>query len=226
MAVKDMQKAVIIASKENGLAPLANELRKREIEVSVLLREDFSSTAMFAEAAEREGKVDYLFISALCDKALENKNLAELTTEEYKTWKYYALKQFYEISATFVKKMVGNGGGKVIGIISEAGAIPSFGQCLNGGAGAALAMGLQSMAAESTEDNIFTNTVAVGGTVGEDRFMRDVESYIMHVPGKALISEDEVAKKIVDILMLTDKNMTGNVMTIDAGFSCAFMREW
>ena len=50
--------------------------------------------------------------------------------------------------------------------------------------------------------------------------------YILHVPGKALISEDEAAKKIVDILMLTDKNMTGNVMTIDAGFSCAGMREW
>ena len=221
-----MQKAVIIASRENGLAPLANELKKRDIEVSVLLREDFSSTAMFAEAAEKEGKVDYLFISALCDKAYENKNLADLTTEEYRAWKYYGLKQFYEISATFVKKMVANGGGKVIGVISEAGVIPSFGQCLNGAAGAALAMGLQSMAAESTEDNIFTCTVAIGGADGEDRFMRDDESYIMHVPGKALISEAAAAEKIVDILMLTDKNMTGNVMTIDAGFSCAFMREW
>lgn len=221
-----MQKAVIIASRENGLAPLATELKKRDIEVTVLMREDFNSTAMFAEAAEREGKVDYLFISALCDKAYENKNIAELNTEEYRTWKYYGLKQFYEISATFIKKMVGNGGGKVIGVISEAGVVPSFGQCLNGAAGAALAMGLQSMAAESTEDSIFTNTVAVGGVVGEDRFMRDDESYIMHVPGKALLSEAEVAEKIVDILMLTDKNMTGNVMTIDAGFSCAFMREW
>lgn len=221
-----MQKAVIIASRENGLAPLATELKKRDIEVTVLMREDFNSTAMFAEAAEREGKVDYLFISALCDKAYENKNIAELTTEEYRSWKYYGLKQFYEISATFVKKMVGNGGGKVIGVISEAGVVPSFGQCLNGAAGAALAMGLQSMAAESTEDSIFTNTVAVGGAVGEDRFMRDDESYIMHVPSKTLLSEAEVAEKIVDILMLTDKNMTGNVMTIDAGFSCAFMREW
>ena len=221
-----MQKAVIIASRENGLAPLATELKKRDIEVTVLMREDFNSTAMFAEAAEREGKVDYLFISALCDKAYENKNIAELTTEEYRSWKYYGLKQFYEISATFIKKMVGNGGGKVIGVISEAGVVPSFGQCLNGAAGAALAMGLQSMAAESTEDSIFTNTVAVGGAVGEDRFMRDDESYIMHVPSKTLLSEAEVAEKIVDILMLTDKNMTGNVMTIDAGFSCAFMREW
>lgn len=221
-----MQKAVIIASRENPLAPLANALKKRDIEVSVLMREDFSSTAMFAEAAEKEGKVDFLFISALCDKALEGKNIAELTTEEYRTWKYYGLKQFYEISATFVKKMVANGGGKVIGIISEAGAIPSRGQCMNGGAGAALAMGLQSMAAESTEDNIYTATVAIGGTSGEDRFMRDDESYIMHVPGKTLLSEEEVAEKIVHILMLTDKNMTGNVMTIDAGFSCAFMREW
>ena len=39
-------------------------------------------------------------------------------------------------------------------------------------------------------------------------------------------AKEEVAEKIVDILMITDKNMTGNVMTIDAGFSCAFMREW
>jgi len=221
-----MQKAVIIASKENPLAPLANELSKREIEVSVLMREDFNSTAMFAEAAEKEGRVDFLFISALCDKSLENKNLVDLTTEEYRTWKYYGLKQFYEISATFIKKMVGNGGGKVIGIISEAGVIPSYGQCLNGAAGAALAMGLQSMAAESTEDNIFTAAIAVGGTVGENRFMRDDESYIMHVPGKMLLSEEAVAEKIVDILMVTDKNMTGNIMTIDAGFSCAYMREW
>ena len=221
-----MQKAVIIASKENPLTSLAGVLKKRDIDVSVLMREDFNSTAMFAEAAEREGKVDCLFISALCDKALENKNLAELTTEEYKTWKYFALKQFYEISATFVKKMVANGGGKVIGIISEAGAVPSLGQCMNGGAGAALAMGLQSMAAESTEDNIFTNTIAIGGTNGKDRFMSDDESYIAHVPGKALLDEEEVAEKIADILMLTDKNMTGNIMTVDAGFSCAFMREW
>lgn len=221
-----MQKAVIIASRENPLASLADALKKRDIEVSVLMREDFNSTAMFAQAAEKEGKVDYLFISALCDKALENKNIAELTTEEYRTWKYYGLKQFYEISATFIKKMVGNGGGKVIGVISEAGAIPSFGQCMNGAAGAALAMGLKSMAAESTEDNIFTNTVAVGAADGETRFMRDDESYIMHVPSKALLSEAEVAEKIVNVLMLTDKNWTGNVLTMDAGFSCAYMREW
>jgi len=190
------------------------------------LREDVKGLDLLTDAAEKAGKVDYLIISSLCDKAFEGKNLAELTTEEYKTWKYYALRQFYEISATFVKKMAENGGGKVLGVISEAGVVPSFGQCMNGGAGAALAMGLQCMAAESLEDKIYTNTVAVGGADGETRFMRDDESYLLHVPSKALMSEEEVAEKIVNILMITDDKMTGNIMTIDAGFSCAYMREW
>ena len=221
-----MQKAVIVASRENGLAPLAEALKKRGIETTVLLREDVNSLSLLADAAEKEGKVDYLIISALCDRSFEGKNLAELSTEEYKTWKYYALRQFYEISATFVKNMEKNGGGKVLGVISEAGVIPTFGMCMNGGAGAALAMGLQCMAAESLELGIYTNTVAIGGTDGADRFMRDDESYLLHVPSKALMSEEDIAEKIVSILMITDDKMTGNIMTIDAGFSCAYMREW
>ena len=220
-----MQKAVIVASKENRLDSLARVLTERGIETTVLMREDVNSMDLLADAAEKAGKVDYLILSSLCDKSLEGKNLAELTTEEYKTWKYYALRQFYEISATFVKKMEEHGG-KVLGVISEAGVVPSFGMCMNGGAGAALAMGLQCMAAESLEYGIYTNTVAIGGTDGADRFMRDDESYLLHVPSKALMSEDEIAEKIADILMLTDDKMTGNIMTLDAGFSCAYMREW
>ena len=221
-----MQKAVIVASKENGLASVAAALRKRDIETIVLEREEENSLALMADAAEQAGKIDYLIISSLCDKVLRGRNLCELTTEEYKTWKYYALRQFYEINATFVKKMAANGGGKVLGVISEAGVIPSYGECLNGAAGAALAMGLQCMAEESHEDGIYTNTVAIGGVDGETHFMRDDAEYILHVPSKALMSEEEVAEKIADILMATDDKWTGNILTVDAGFSCAYMREW
>ena len=220
-----MQKAVIVASRENKLSSLAHVLTERGIETTVLMREDVNSITLLADAAEKAGKVDFLILSALCDKTYEGKNLAELTTEEYRTWKYYALRQFYEISATFVKKMEKNGG-KVLGVISEAGVIPSFGMCMNGGAGAALAMGLQCMAAESFEYGVYTNTVAIGGTDGENRFMRNDESYLLHVPSKALMSENEIAEKIANVLMLTDDKMTGNILTLDAGFSCAYMREW
>ena len=68
------------------------------------MREDVNSISLLADAAEKADKVDCLILSSLCHKASEGKNLAELTTEEYKTWKYQALRQFYEISATFVKK--------------------------------------------------------------------------------------------------------------------------
>ena len=95
-------------------------------------------------------------------------------------------------------------------MISEAGVIPSFGMCTNGGAGAALAMGLQCIATESIEYGIYTNTVVVDGTDGENRFMRDDESYLLHVPARKLMSEDEIAEKIDDILMLTDEKMTEN----------------
>jgi len=122
--------------------------------------------------------------------------------------------------------MAENGGGKVLGIVSEAGVIPSYGECMNGGAGAALAMGLQCMAEESHEDGIYTNTVAVGGADGDTHFMRTDAEYVLHVPAKALMSEEEVAEKIADILMATDDKWTGNILTVDAGFSCAYMREW
>ena len=220
-----MQKAVIVASRENKLSSLARVLSEREIETTVLMREDVNSITLLADASEKAGKVDFLILSALCDKTYEGKNLAELTTEEYRTWKYYALRQFYEISATFVKKMEAHGG-KVLGVISEAGVVPSLGMCMNGGAGAALAMGLQCMAAESFEYGIYTNTVAIGATDGESRFMRDDESYLLHVPSKALMSENDIAEKIANVLLLTDDKMTGNVLTLDAGFSCAYMREW
>ncbi len=119
------RKGIIISSKENPLLSLKRELDARGDDVTVLFREDLKSCEQMSEKAEELGAPDYLIISALCDSALIGKNLCELTTEEYKDWKFYSLIQFYEINAAFVKRMIANGGGKVLGVIPAAGRVPS-----------------------------------------------------------------------------------------------------
>jgi len=221
-----MQKAVIVASKENKLTSLAKALEKRDIEAIVLEREDVRGIEALEKKAEEIGKIDYLIISSLCDKKFAGKNLAELEFDEYKEWKYFALRQFYELNATFVKKMVENGGGKLMGLISAAGATPSRGECMNGAAGAALFMGMQCIAEESHEDNIYTTTVAIGPLDGETNAYRTDDSVQLHIPSHALLNEEKVMNKVADLLLLTGEDMTGNLINLDAGLSCAFMREW
>lgn len=221
-----MQKAVIVASRENKLTSLAKALEARGIEAVVVEREDIRGLETMEKKAEEIGKIDYLVISSLCDKKFAGKNLAELEIEEYREWKYYALRQFYEINATFVKRMIENGGGKILGLVSAAGATPTFGECMNGGAGAALFMGLQCVAEESFEDNIFTTTVAIGATDGDTNTFRTDEQVMLHVPSHAMMSEEKVMDKVAGLMLMTGEEMTGNLINLDAGLSCAFMREW
>ena len=222
------QKGLMIASRENPLKQIAEELRGRGMEVTVLYREDVNSAEKLQLAAAGMEAPDFLILSSLCDRGLEKKNYSELTPEEYYDWKYYALQQFYDISAAFVSKMVSHGGGKVLGILSEAGVIPTKNECMNGGAGAALVMGLQCMAEESHEDGIYTCAVAIGSMEEAEGFRATVNDpeTVIHLPGKKLLSPDEVAARVVDLLEATGPVMTGNVITLDGGFSCAYMREW
>jgi short-subunit dehydrogenase len=223
-----MKKAVIFSSRENRFMTLKAELEQRGIEVVMIERETVNSKALLAEKAEELGKVDYLIISSLCDDKFRKVTLHDLSTEDYLEWKYYALIQYYEINATFVKKMVANGGGVVLGVISEAGKTPSKGECLNGAAGAALHMGIQCLAEECREDGIAANTVALGVVEENDDFypmIRDAE-ILKHVPSGACITKEEACKSIADVLLCTNGALTGNLVNVDSAFSCAYMREW
>ena len=223
-----MQKAVIISSKENKFETLKKELEQRNIEAFILERETVNSMELLAKKAEELGDIDYLIISSLCDAKFRKRSLHELSTEEYREWKYYALVQFYEINATFVKKMVEKGGGVVTGIISEAGATPTRGECLNGAAGAALFMGIQCMAEESHEDGMYANAVAIGVMEENDDFdpmIRD-EEILKHIPSHKCLTKETVCKSIADVMMGTNAALTGNIVNIDSAFSCAYMREW
>lgn len=222
------QRGIIIASRENPLSLLAKELENRGNEVRILFREDVDSAEKLKNAADAMEAPDFLIISALCDRALEGKNLSDLTAEEYYHWKYFALQQFYDINAAFIGKMVNNGGGKLMGILSEAGVIPTKNECMNGGAGAALVMGMQCVAEESHEDGIYTCAVALGSMENCDDFrptVNDPETTI-HMPGKKLLSPEELVARCADVLEMTGPVFTGNVVTLDGGFSCAYMREW
>ncbi len=223
-----MIKTVIISSRENPLHSLENELKKRGHDATVIFREDVGSLALMQAKADELGAPDCLVISALCDRSLDGKNLYELEPDEYKKWKYYSLTQFYEINAAFVKKMAENGGGRILGIISGAGVIPAKKQCMNGGAGAALYMGIQCVSEESHEEGIYANVAAVGAAEDNDdiRPMINDAEMMKHVPSGTLLKPEKIAAKLADILEGTDEMMTGNVITLDAGFSCAYMREW
>lgn len=223
-----MKKAVILSSRENRLNTLKDELAKRGVEAVIVERESVNSKALLEKKAAELGRIDYLVISSLCDEKYRRKTMHELSTEDYYEWKYYSLIQFYEINATFIKKMIENGGGVVTAVISAAGATPTRGESMNGAAGAALFMGIQCLAEESLEDNIYANAVALGSIEENDDFcpmIADAEM-LRHLPGKKLLKKEDVCRSIADVMMSTNAVMTGNIINVDAAFSCAYMREW
>ncbi len=222
------KKAAVIASKENPLTALVKEMEARGIETKLIYREDIKGYDAMEPVAEEIGSVDYLVISALQDKVLESKTIDQLTQEEYEDWKYYSLVQFYDINRTFVKRMVEAGGGIVFGVASEAAVTPAIHQMANGGAGAALVMGLKCLAEESNAEGIFTNAVAIGALEKNDDMAPMVldDEMIKHLPAGHAIPEEQAVKKTVDLMTITDSAFTGNVISVDGAFSCAYMREW
>lgn len=224
--------AAVIASKQNPLTSLKNEMENRGIAVKMYFREDIKGYEA-ADAAAQElfdgvGKLDYLVIEALEDKNYTGKGIEELSEEEYASWKYYAFGWFYDINRTFIKRMAETGGGVVFGICSESGVVPAIHQAMNGAAGASLYMGLKCLAEESLEDGIFTNTLAIGSTEDNNSIhpMTLDAQIVKHIPAGNILTEDKIMKKAVDLMMLTDDTFTGNVFCADAAFSCAYMREW
>ncbi len=224
--------AIIIASKENPLDAFAKELNSRKVLTRVLFREDMVGF----ESMERKAlevfsdleKVDYLVISALQNEQLEKKTIDMLSEEEYREWKYYSLVQFYHINRCFIGRMVETGGGCVFGICSQSGITSSKNLSLDGASGAALIMGLKCLAEESHEENIFTNAVGLGA-IEENEHMHSMNldaQIVKHIPSGYVMTEEQAVKKIADLMQLTDSSFTGNALSIDAAFSCSYMREW
>ena len=82
-----MQKAVILASKENGLAPLSRVLTERGIETTVLMREDVNSLNLLADAAEKaqeeNGFCEYVILRAEKDENGEDSLVTIDDDEEF-----------------------------------------------------------------------------------------------------------------------------------------------
>ena len=49
---------------------------------------------------------------------------------------------------------------------------------------------------------------------------------VKHIPSGYVMTEEQAVKKIADLMQLTDSSFTGNALSIDAAFSCSYMREW
>lgn len=220
--------AVVISSKQNPLKSIADEMETRGISTKIIYREDVKGYDVMEKMAQEIGGVDYLVISSLQDSELQSKTIDQFTQAEYDDWKYYSLVQFYDINRTFIKRMVENGGGVVFGVTSEASVTPAIHQMANGGSGAALVMGLKCLAEESNGEGIYTNAVAIGTLEKNDDMTPMIldDEMLKHIPSGNAISKEQAVKKIVDLLTITDSAFTGNVISVDAAFSCAYMREW
>ncbi len=163
-----------------------------------------------------DGKVDAVVYAASGSKGYGQKELCDLTTQEWSEWKTASMKSFYHVLRAFRTRMAEDG--KIIAVGSAAAITPVRGQALEGAASAALFMMVKSAAVEMAELGITVNALAVGNANGIDGDL--------YFPGGASRPQEDLTQVLRDMLAWNKRVVTGQIVQADGGFGCTYMREF
>ena len=190
----------------------------------MLNRLDESHAALFTNGRN----IRYIVYSALLEKDIFPSKITALSVQDWKAWKHHVYNRLFNVNRFLVEKMLPKGEGHFLVVGAISGVIPSNGEELSGAASASAFMIMKSMAAELAAEGLTASAVALGvleegtGAVTLD----NTEKTRSHIPSGKPLSAWDAAEGIVKQLTESPCQWNGNVIRMDSGFSCSYMREW
>jgi len=141
------------------------------------------------------------------------------------------LKGVYVCSKAAIPYIIQNKGGNIINISSVVGIIPFRNQCAFTAAKAGVINLTKAMALELASENIRVNAIAPGSicmdltkSLWADEAVK--EAFLSHIPQHRQGSPDDIAYAALYLACDQASYVTGNIMTVDGGWTCGFARDF
>lgn len=214
-------KVVVNSLHVNTAESTANEIKAMGGQSLVVVADvtDRKQVALLVEKTiDRFGRVDILVNNAGIPRQVKP-SLAE-TEEGWDNLMAVNLKGVFLCSQDVAKKMIPQGGGKIINIASVAGLAAFPQRAAYCSAKAAVVMLTKVLAIEWAEHNIQVNAIAPGSieTKSIDRSIGEEEKWLMRTPMRRRGRPDEIADAAVFLASQESSFITGETLVVDGGW--------
>lgn len=222
-----MKRAVLI-SEPCGLAEsIKASLGQKGVECAWIKKTELADR----EACERASEnidADYVIYSALGAEKNFPEHIADMSVDEWKSFKDEAFRLPYDVYGTFVEKMSLNKKGRFMLVCPLTGVMPAAQGEVSGAIGAAGVMMMKSAVSELGGRG-FVGCAAAVGSISDDEYSSSIkytENVKHHEAVNVRLNSGEAAELLVSALLDMNDAMTGEIYRIDSGLSCGCMREW
>jgi NAD(P)-dependent dehydrogenase (short-subunit alcohol dehydrogenase family) len=188
---------------------------------------------MCAEAIARFGRIDILINNAGINVNADHRGpIHEFSDEDWHNIINTDLNGVYYCSKPVIRHMAENRYGRIINVSSVVGLVPLRNQCAFTAAKAAVVNLTKAMALELAPYHILVNGICPGSIMFEGTrklFYQDkekAERMMSHIPLGRPGEPEEIAGAAVYLASGEASYMTGNIMTIDGGWTCGFARDF
>lgn len=204
---------------------------------AIFIKADVSNKQQTEALAERTiqeyGKIDILINNAGINIDVKDRGpIHEFPDEMWRKIMSVDLDGVYYCSKAALKYMTEKKYGKIINIGSIVGAVPLRNQCAFAAAKGAVNNLTKAMAIELAQFGINVNAIlpgsiqiakmTEGGMYTDGRF----ESIMSHIPFKRPGTPEDIGNGALYLASDEAGYVTGNILTIDGGWTCGFARDW
>ena len=175
---------------------------------------------------QRLGKIDILVASGgIPAKATGMEFFRQTDPDEYLS---YAQSQWFSrlyCVRAVLDHMVERQSGKIVMISTDAGRLPTPGECLSGGAAAALVIATKVLAREFTRWKIRINTICLSVTKDTPDLEAMLSSPIASIAKKALerqpfpTTSNDIAEAALFLALKVSDQITGQILSVNGGLS-------
>jgi NAD(P)-dependent dehydrogenase (short-subunit alcohol dehydrogenase family) len=201
------------------------------IKASVASRED--AQALAQKTVEQYGKIDVLINNAGINIDMKDRGpIHEFPDEIWEKIMRVDLDGVYHCSKAALKYMTTAGYGKIINVSSIVGAVPLRNQCAFAAAKAGVINLTKAMAIELAPFGVNVNAILPGsiqvaimtekGLYNDGRY----QSIMSHIPFKKPGTPEDIGYGAMYLASDAAGYVTGNILTIDGGWTCGFARDW
>lgn len=194
---------------------------------------DSSIRSAINQIADTYGMIDILINNAGVNVGPnDRKPIHEFSDEKWDWILSIDLDGVYHCSKAAIPHMSKRGSGTIINISSVVGQIPFRNQCAFTAAKAGVINLSKAMALELAPENIRVNVIAPGSIIMEGTkalFYADkekAEAMLSHIPQHRAGAPEDIANAALFLASKEAGYITGNVLTVDGGWSCGFARDF
>lgn len=188
---------------------------------------------MCAKALQAFGKIDILVNNAGINVSADRRGpIHEFDDDDWQNIINTDLNGVYYCSKPVIRHMAEQKYGRIINVSSIVGLVPLRNQCAFTAAKAGVVNLTKAMAIELAPYGILVNGICPGSIMFEgtrNLFYKDKEKadrMLSHIPLGRPGEPEEIAGATVFLSSDEATYMTGNIMTIDGGWTCGFARDF